>query len=60
MSIIGGKGASEHVLGVADKSSGGSSLLKIPKSEFVIPGGSEGISAILRKAEIFNEVGVSY
>ena len=60
LSVVRGEGTSKSVLGMTNKSSGANSVLKIPKSESRIPGGGQGVPAVLGEAKILDEMGVTY
>lgn len=56
LSVVRRESASEHISGVAHKSSAGNSLFDVPESEGSVPGGGEGVSAVLREGEVLNKV----
>lgn len=59
LSVIGWEGDSENVSAVTNESSAGNSFLQVPESEGSVPGSAQGISAILRKSDITDEVSVA-
>lgn len=46
LSVIGREGDGEDVVGVSDKTSGGSSGGKLPKAESLVPGSRESVCAV--------------
>lgn len=59
LSIVGGKGNGEDVLGVTDELVDGSAAGDVPESDGAVPGGGEGESGVTGEANLRDEMGVS-
>ena len=46
LSVVGGEGDGEDVVGVSDETSGGGSGGKLPKAESLVPGGRKSVCTI--------------
>jgi len=46
LSVVGGEGNRENIVGVANKSSGSSTGRKLPEAESLVPGCREGIGTV--------------
>lgn len=46
MSVVGGKGDGENIVGVADEGAGCVSIGKFPKTQSLVPRSRKGVSAI--------------
>lgn len=46
LSVVGGEGDGQNVVGVADKAAGGGAGGKLPKAESLVPRGRQGVGAV--------------
>jgi hypothetical protein len=46
LSVVGGEGDGENIVGVSNKSAGGGTSGELPEAESLVPGGGEGISTV--------------
>lgn len=48
LSVVGGEGDRENIVGVSDKSAGGGTGGKLPEAESLVPGGGESVGTVRR------------
>lgn len=46
LSVVGGEGDGENIVGVADESSGGSASGELPQTEGLVPRGRQGVGTV--------------
>ena len=46
LSVVGGEGNGENIIGVSNKSSSGRSGRELPKAKSLVPGGRESVSTV--------------
>lgn len=55
LSVVGGEGYRENIVGVADESSGGSASGQLPQTESLVPRSGQSVGAI-RGDNLFNQL----
>lgn len=59
LSVVGGEGDGENIVGVADESSGGGASGELPQTEGLVPRGREGVGTVRGDDTVRHNVGVA-
>lgn len=58
LSVVGGEGDGENIVGVADESSGGGASGELPQTEGLVPRGRQGVGTV-RGDDLFKTTNIS-
>jgi hypothetical protein len=59
LTVVGGEGDGEDIVGVADEATGGLTGRELPQSESLVPGGGKSVSTVGRDHTVGDDVRVS-
>lgn len=59
LSVVGGEGDGQNIVGVSNKSAGGGTGSKLPEAEGLVPGGRESVGTVGGDDNVGNDVAVT-